>query len=233
MPINEYIKNNYERLEKITFRTLSNISYLISAGAGLDALRNLHNGVTTGDTTYYLTAATELLASGLFGAAGYAMRKQLREKIETTKLLQEFGESYEKLVDGLERVVGTLEEKSNVFHPISANEQTEFDYTGLGRLKLENLPQHFREAKEYYENVLRKDENWMKKNLGRHVAIIGKQVVDVDENFGRLAERVRKKHGYGPLFMPEVTSYYPPTDTLYAIDTNNLVNAFLSWKCRT
>lgn len=120
MPINEY--NNYERLAKIYFGTLSNLSYLTSAGFGVDAIRNLHHAITTGDTTYYPIAAIELAASGLFGAAGYAIRKQLREKIELIKSFQKFEVSHEKLVGAIERVVETLEEKLREHNPASASE---------------------------------------------------------------------------------------------------------------
>lgn len=67
------------------------------------------------------------------------------------------------------------------------------------------LPRHFLQAKRYYEEVLQKDEDWLKEHLGGYVAIIGNEVVDSDKDFSKLAPRVWKKYGYGPIFIPRVT----------------------------
>jgi hypothetical protein len=68
---------------------------------------------------------------------------------------------------------------------------------------LENLPTHFLEAQKYYQEQLI-DEEWLKKYLGKHVAIIGNNVVDSDKEFHKLSLRVRENYGYGPIYMPEV-----------------------------
>jgi len=113
MPINEYIKKQLRAYRENSLVTLSNITCLVGAGFGIDALRNLHNGITTGDTTYYSVAAMEIFGSGLLGAAGYAMRKQMREHIELIKTFQDFEESNKKLLETLERVIGSLEKELN------------------------------------------------------------------------------------------------------------------------
>lgn len=69
----------------------------------------------------------------------------------------------------------------------------------------EELPRHFIEAQRYYEKVLKKDENWLQSHLGKHVALVGNQVVGYSWEFHELASKVRESYGYGPIFMPRVT----------------------------
>ena len=59
----------------------------------------------------------------------------------------------------------------------------------------------FEISKEYYEE--NKNE-LLKKYEGKHIAIIGKEVVDSDKDFPELIKRVYKKYGYENIFMPYV-----------------------------
>lgn len=70
--------------------------------------------------------------------------------------------------------------------------------------KHERLPQHFRTAQVFYEQM-KKNKEWFNMHRGKYLAIVGKTVVGVEEDFHTLASVVRSKYGYGPLFMPQVT----------------------------
>lgn len=70
---------------------------------------------------------------------------------------------------------------------------------------LQYLPEHFRDAQRFYKEELTANENFLRQNLGKYVAVVGKEVVDSDTEFHELAPRVRRKFGYGPIFMPQVT----------------------------
>jgi len=59
----------------------------------------------------------------------------------------------------------------------------------------------FEISKEYYKE--NKNE-LLKKYEGKHIAIIGKEVVDSDKDFPELIKRVYKKYGYDNIFMPYV-----------------------------
>jgi hypothetical protein len=69
---------------------------------------------------------------------------------------------------------------------------------------LQDLPEHFRDAQRFYKEELTANENFLRQNLGKYVAVVGKEVVDSDTEFHELAPRVRRKFGYGPIFMPQV-----------------------------
>lgn len=59
----------------------------------------------------------------------------------------------------------------------------------------------FEMSKEYYKE--NKNE-LLKKYKDKHIAIIGKDVVDSDKDFPELIKRVYKKYGYENIFMPYV-----------------------------
>lgn len=59
----------------------------------------------------------------------------------------------------------------------------------------------FEISKEYYKE--NKNE-LLKKYEGKHIAIIGKEVVDSDKDFPELIKRVYKIYGYENIFMPYV-----------------------------
>lgn len=59
----------------------------------------------------------------------------------------------------------------------------------------------FHEAVAFYRA---NKERLLQEYEGKFVAIMGGQVVDSDENFPRLAERVYQKFGYQDIFMPKV-----------------------------
>ena len=59
----------------------------------------------------------------------------------------------------------------------------------------------FEISKEYYKE--NKNE-LLKKYEGKHIAIIGKEVVDFDKDFADLIKRVYKKYGYENIFMIKV-----------------------------
>lgn len=59
----------------------------------------------------------------------------------------------------------------------------------------------FEISKEYYKE--NKNE-LLKKYKGKHIAIIGKKVVDSDKDFSKLAQKIYKKYGYQTIYMPFV-----------------------------
>jgi len=95
-----------------------------------------------------------------------------------------------------------------------------------------DLPPYFEEAMRYYDEVLKKDREWMHKHLGEHVAIIGNQVVGYAKKFHNLAPEIRKKFGYGPIFMPEVT-IGPNITYLREINSSDSSNSFPSSQYHT
>ena len=56
-------------------------------------------------------------------------------------------------------------------------------------------------SKEYYK---KNKNDLLKKYKAKHIAIIGKKVVDSDKEFSKLIKRVYKKYGYKNIFMPYV-----------------------------
>ncbi len=95
------------------------------------------------------------------------------------------------------------------------------------RENLLDIPPYFEEAMRYYDEVLKKDSKWMHEHLGGHVAIIGNQVVGYAKEFHNLSPEIRKKFGYGPIFMPKVT-IGPNIVYLREISSSDSSNAFLS-----
>lgn len=79
-------------------------------------------------------------------------------------------------------------------------------------LRRENLPEHFLEGEKYYEE-LRKDRQWLKAHMGKYLAIKGREIIDMDDDFEALDVRIRQEH-QGPLFMPHVTRRCPEVATL-------------------
>lgn len=59
----------------------------------------------------------------------------------------------------------------------------------------------FEMSKEYYKG---NKNGLLKKYKGKHIAIIGKKVVDSDKDFSKLAQRIYKKYGYQTIYMPLV-----------------------------
>jgi len=59
----------------------------------------------------------------------------------------------------------------------------------------------FESAKEYYRKA---KEQLLKKYRGKYIAIFNNQVIDSDEDFSKLAQRVYEKLGYRDIYMPRV-----------------------------
>lgn len=59
----------------------------------------------------------------------------------------------------------------------------------------------FEMSKEYYKE--NKNE-LLKIYKGKYIAIIGKEVIDSDKDFSKLAQRIYKKYGYQTIYMPFV-----------------------------
>lgn len=70
-------------------------------------------------------------------------------------------------------------------------------------------PAHMLEAEQYLVQVLRRNSYWMQIHLGKHVAIIGRQIVGEEDSFHLLSERVRPTYGVGSMLMVHVTTEYP------------------------
>jgi hypothetical protein len=64
-------------------------------------------------------------------------------------------------------------------------------------LSLENFKKAQAFFQEHHKRLLKEYE-------GKYIAILQDQVVDADENFSALAERVYTRYGYGPIYMPRV-----------------------------
>lgn len=59
----------------------------------------------------------------------------------------------------------------------------------------------FREARAFFES---QREHLLAEYEGKYVAILNGKVIDADEDFAQLAERVYRREGYRDIFMPLV-----------------------------
>lgn len=64
----------------------------------------------------------------------------------------------------------------------------------------------FESAREFFEH---NKADILSKYRDRYVAILGNKILDSDESFDRLAERVYDKFGYRPVYMPRVVAESP------------------------
>jgi cell division protein FtsZ len=77
--------------------------------------------------------------------------------------------------------------------------QDAYEVLGLGDLLTEIM--EFQEAKAYFEaNATELADNYQ----GKYIAILGREVVDADDDFSLLAERVYGRYGYKDIYLPKV-----------------------------
>jgi len=69
--------------------------------------------------------------------------------------------------------------------------------------KVDDNVQDFEKAKEFFQN---NKSDIISKYNNRYIAIIGNEIIDSDETFSNLAERVYDKFGYRPIYMPKATA---------------------------
>ena len=72
--------------------------------------------------------------------------------------------------------------------------------------KRRSLQYSFEQGKAYFE---RNRNSLVSQHLGKYVAIWNDEVLDTDKDFSSLAERVYRKLGYVPLYMPFVSVEQP------------------------
>jgi len=73
--------------------------------------------------------------------------------------------------------------------------------------KVQSPPQYtFKQGKAYFE---RNRNSLMSQYLGKYVAIWDEEVLDSDKDFSPLAERIYRKLGYVPLYIPFVSAEQP------------------------
>jgi cell division protein FtsZ len=77
--------------------------------------------------------------------------------------------------------------------------QRAYELLGLRGLLTEII--EFQEAKAFFEANRRK---LLDKYEGNYIAILNKEVIDVDDDFSLLAERVYSRYGYKDIYMPKV-----------------------------
>jgi cell division protein FtsZ len=77
--------------------------------------------------------------------------------------------------------------------------QHAYELLGLGGLLTEIM--EFQEAKAFFEANRRK---LLDKYEGKCVAILNREVIDADDDFSLLAERVYSRYGYKDIYMPKV-----------------------------
>lgn len=81
-------------LGKIALETENILGHAVALGIGIDAIRNLYNGVVTGNQSYYQTAIVEMIASAGIETAKYLSRR--REKVNS-KYIEGISEKIKKL----------------------------------------------------------------------------------------------------------------------------------------
>ena len=104
MSIDDYISRiNYSS------KILSGVTHLVASGLTIDAIRNLYNGITTGNKYYYQMVALEASFSALVELINLSQKIRTREKIDLVKSFERFSESNERLYRKLAEVVDEIE----------------------------------------------------------------------------------------------------------------------------
>ena len=110
-------RNVATSLGNLVIKTGDICSHIIAAGLGMDAVRNLYNGISTGNTSYYQLAALEGIASVGIEVSKYLDRRKQRdsnESIEKIQVLiggikeveQELNDSFQELFDKMDDYQG-------------------------------------------------------------------------------------------------------------------------------
>ena len=79
------------------------------------------------------------------------------------------------------------------------SKQHAYELLGLRGLLTEIV--EFQEAKAFFETNIRK---LLDKYEGKYIAVLNREVIDADDDFSLLAERVYSRYGYKDIYMPKV-----------------------------
>lgn len=91
------------------------LGHILAAGFGIDAFRNLYEGITMGDSSNYKLAAAESVLSCVFESLIYLSKRSIRRRDEAVKSLEQATKECEHSTDEIRnlshQIKGYLSEK--------------------------------------------------------------------------------------------------------------------------